>query len=667
MKNIRKWLINDYILIPTLIVWTGWVFIRYHQQHPDFYTKITPLFEPLILLVFLFSFIIISFGIGHKILKLFKFQISILEVFLFSTGIGLGILMYATFILGVVGWLYPVSFYILMLLGGILGINEFKILIPSKKKNAGKKVNVFSISDVILWSILFYLTVICFVRATTPAIAWDTLTYHLNLPRLYLTHHKFYPVPYNVWSNFPLNIEMLFMLCLGLKGICLAKLIHWAFGILISILLYSFSLRYFTHKIGLLAAVIFLTNPVVIFEKGTAYIDLGLTFYYLVALYGFFIWLDSKNDRWIILMAIFSGIGLGSKYTQVFGVFSLGVGIILKYCFSDKARFRQITKKLFIFFGIAFLFVVPWLIKSYLYTGNPLYPRFYSLLGGSYWDAELARQYSAWMHSMGMERGLLDYLLLPWNLVVYGNPGHVFYDGTLNPLGLIFIPLLLFLPRISKIIIYLSGFSLLFFICWASGFVCPHKIRFLMPILPLLGLLSAYTIENLIVNSKWLKKFHIAIYLVIAVILLSVILPNLQDLGDRLRVMIGTESKEAFLNRSLKHYEMCQYINKNLPASAKILFLWENRGYFCERTYIADSFFEVSQMLKLIRDSHDADGLLKKLKGLKITHVLINKNLASLFYQGKEEDVELKIIGEFLDKYTELEYSKNNVDLFRIK
>lgn len=269
------------------------------------------------------------------------------------------------------------------------------------------------------------------------------------------------------------------------------------------------------------------------------------------------------------------------------------------------------------------------------------------------------------MYSMGMGRGLLDYFKLPWNISIYGKEGAIFFDGTLNPLPLIFIPFLLFLPNISRIIIYFLGFSLIFFIIWASGLICPQKLRFMMPILPLITLITAYSIENLVLCGKYLKKFYQSIYLVIFIILLSIIIPYTHNLADNLRVVVGLESKDEYISRNCSSYETFQYINKNLPKSAKLLFLRENRGYFCDRPYIGCSFYEVSQKVKMIRKSQTAEGLLKKLKEEKITHILLNKNLLFLFPYNEER--ELKIIEEFLGRYTELEYSKNNVDLFKIR
>ena len=49
-----------------------------------------------------------------------------------------------------------------------------------------------------------------------------------------------------------------------------------------------------------------------------------------------------------------------------------------------------------------------------------------------------------------------------------------------------------------------------------------------------------------------------------------------------------------------------------------------NHGFFIDREYIADSFFEASQMKALIADAHDGSELAAMFERLRITHVLVS-------------------------------------------
>ena len=71
-----------------------------------------------------------------------------------------------------------------------------------------------------------------FVLALGPHLIWDDDVYHLTLPKLFLEHGGFRPVPLSVYSNWPLNVELLFGLAMLVKDYILAKLLHFGFGLL---------------------------------------------------------------------------------------------------------------------------------------------------------------------------------------------------------------------------------------------------------------------------------------------------------------------------------------------------------------------------------------------------------------------------------------------------
>jgi hypothetical protein len=68
-----------------------------------------------------------------------------------------------------------------------------------------------------------------------------------------------------------------------------------------------------------------------------------------------------------------------------------------------------------------------------------------------------------------------------------------------------------------------------------------------------------------------------------------------------------------------------EFISANLPADARLMMLNTNRGFFVDREYIGDSFFEASQINALILEgSSDAAGVSGRLRERRITHVLLS-------------------------------------------
>ena len=126
--------------------------------------------------------------------------------------------------------------------------------------------------------------------------------------------------------------------------------------------------------------------------------------------------------------------------------------------------------------------LAPWLAKSWVLTGNPVYPLLYDWLGGPDWSAVLASEHRAWMRSMGMGRSALDWVLLLPRVLFLGNTGYEHFDGRLHPLlGVLLPPALLGVRRLGSRLVCLGR--------WRC-FLLPLGLRFLLLFpLPLLGLL----------------------------------------------------------------------------------------------------------------------------------------------------------------------------------
>src|SRR5436305_85057 len=110
---------------------------------------------------------------------------------------------------------------------------------------------------------------------------WDSLTYHLAAPKLYLAHHRIFFVPYDSHTDFPFTMEMLYTLGLAYGGAAGAKLFHWAAGWLTAIGIAAFSRRLFLAREGgvvmpiwapPLAAALFFSIPQVQWQATTAYV-----------------------------------------------------------------------------------------------------------------------------------------------------------------------------------------------------------------------------------------------------------------------------------------------------------------------------------------------------------------------------------------------------------
>ena len=82
-----------------------------------------------------------------------------------------------------------------------------------------------------------------------------------------------------------------------------------------------------------------------------------------------------------------------------------------------------------------------------------------------------------------------------------------------------------------------------------------------------------------------------------------------------LSYVTGQESRDAYLTRFLPDYPVFQYVNRELPATAKIYLLFVGRrGYYCERDYFHDGGELPGLLLSAIQTAKEPGQMGKHLK-----------------------------------------------------
>lgn len=154
------------------------------------------------------------------------------------------------------------------------------------------------------------------VGALGPELGFDALWYHLTIPKIYLQHGNIFFIPGNLfyYSAMPKLVEMFYLLALSFSkyGI-LAKTIHWSFGVLSALALLRLSKRYLKLPWALFATTLFYTTLIVGWESITAYIDLGRTFFEILALDLFLVWTKDKKTLNLVESAIMLGLAISTK------------------------------------------------------------------------------------------------------------------------------------------------------------------------------------------------------------------------------------------------------------------------------------------------------------------------------------------------------------------
>lgn len=625
------------------------------------------------IVIFYFIFVVlISFALGQRIFRWMGVKFANeLESFVFSFPLGMSALAYTTFFLGLFGFLYKFMLVSVLFIFFILLIKDIKIILLGlliflkgiDKNKLKKKYKIgFNFFSILLASIAL-LILLNFIISFSPPWHFDVVAYHLAVQKIYIEHHQIIYLPFIFFSNLPPLVDTISLMGLLLHNGILSNLFAYSLGVTLVFAIYSFCLRFFDKKIALLASFIFYSLPMTIKFSSTAHVDIQLALFFLLSYFGLFLYFKHDDSKWLVLCAIFAGLGVSSKIWG--GVAIIGILVLLGWHLVQRlakngASCKNAFFKMAIFCLIVFIITSPWLLKNYLFTGNPVWPAFNEIFKGKNWDQK---------HQEGLasiirlrETSVINYIRLPWDIHTQQGKdiNNIDEDEGIGPYFLAFLPIYFFLRKKSKII---NMFFALLAIYITSWFFLSYMLRYLIFAVPLVAIISAYVIKELLGNNLLSRILKLLLIFTFCFSLLIWIGSNAKELP----VALGFETKDAFNSKYPGAiYKASKFINSNLPESSKILLFRDTRGFFLERDYVwADPLYQTVIDYSRI---NDGDDFYKELKNLGITHILVNDEFdwhgaIALRYNKRISGIK----DDFLKKHTLNIYDNDGIIINEIK
>lgn len=416
----------------------------------------------------------------------------------------------------------------------------------------------------------------------------------------------------------------------------LAKLVHYAFGILAALATYWLARRLAGHDIGVLAAVIFYTIPLIAIESGIAYNDLAMTFYFVL---GFGLWLswildDVKGS--FLAAAIVLGLFASTKWNGPVSIMIL----TLMTTWMKRSQLRMSLRQIAGFVSITASFSVMWYVKNWIINGNPLGPFAESLFDGVNWTVAHSLAYLASVKSLDLS--LSHFFLAPIKLFLM--PSQYGELTFLGPILLMLAPIgfALWRTRESLTILTFAAFSYVFW--WATS----QQSRLLIPIFTLLAIVSAQT-----AHDERLTRVRTPILCIILVSMLLNLAFPIAYHGKAVGYILGVEDRDAYLERIRPVYPAMQYINTHTPPNSTVVMLGEIHAYWLLRPYL----FECAAMQGVINYEETPQEIYDRMKSMGVTHLLLNHNVP--FCDGMEK----KLAQEPFLGSLRPEFSRNNVEV----
>ncbi len=472
------------------------------------------------------------------------------------------------------------------------------------------------------------------VAALAPETEYDALWYHLYLPQRWLEGGHPVDLVEEYVSLYPLTWELVFGAGLVFGGVVAAKLLHFICLPLLAVCVALVAGRDPRSTPAGVAVGLLLTAPTVLWEAGTAYVDLALALYAASGVYALARFIESRERSWQIVAAIELGFGAATKHLGLV-VLAIAIAGFMAAAWSRRRSVRALALDAAVIAGVALVLPVPWYVRSWQASGNPFFPELYAVFGGGppdRWDALTEHGLMMFKAHFGRGHGLLDVMRLPWDVTVHAAS----FGGSLGALFLLLSPAVLFGGWPSRATSVLGAGAVAYAAVWASP-ISSLQLRFLMPVVSVLAILGAQGWQHLTaagVRIRGATPVIAAALLLVGVLQLPpfVVIQEADRAGwtgqltHVLRgapaaVVLGRESSEAYLAREVPSYAAWQYVNARLPWSARVLTFSGGDQLYSRRRRVPHDTVLARAAVWNPADS-DIETVGSALKRLQVTHIL---------------------------------------------
>ena len=522
--------------------------------------------------------------------------------------LGLGVLALGTFALAAAGLL--ASWAASALIGALLlaGWSEVRPALASLADGGRRALERPWLCVLIGLPLLFALWA-CLV----PPHQYDALVYHLALPQEYLRAGRLFAPPGIVYAHFPQNGEMLFTLALDMGSDLLAQMYVWLASALTIAWLLTFGRR--ITSAAPWAAVLVATHTAVLLLSSTAYVEPLVMLWMTGAILAFEASEEGRDRGPMLLSALFMGLALGTKYYA--GL--LAVLLVLRLVWRDR------LKAAVLYAAVAGALFAPWLIKNWIFVGNPVFPFLYKIFPATKigWTSELAAGYFSVLTEYGHARGFLkDLVSLP--VLLLRNP--LRFGGGMDVLGDYGWDLTLWLWAYGLWAAWRGrerrGLALLTVLYFAGWFATGVVLRFLTAMAPAMALVGAAGAaswrEKAAPPARALAAAAAAVLLVSHLFLVLFVHGVFGSGGP----LLALEDRGTFLSRKLEYYPCAAYAGGALAPDARIMVVGEQRGYYIPRAHLSTTVHAPNLYVRLANESASPEALARALRADGFTHLL---------------------------------------------
>lgn len=565
--------------------------------------------------------LIAAFGWGKRILGFIGFEERFAPLSaMYATGVGLALIIYAVLAAGFLGMLYAALIGALLVVGIGFAVHQH-YSVPAAatvQKNAepseGAGFLPMAFLCVSAIGILY-----AFIAALAPETFYDSLVYHLALPKMWVQHHRIFSYENLGASYYPANIHLVFLTGLFWGSEVAAKLLNFGMGMCATFTIYAWARSRFSKRAAVISTGIFLSIPFAVLLLTRTAIEPGLAFFETLSVISFLSFLEAPEKRSrLILAALFCGTAVGGKYLS--GYCFIALSAVMVYSFVRARRpVREMALDVALLGLIVLALASPYLVRNYHLKGVATYPYGVSVST----DVTLKDKGKTvdFSDPGRPDRSLKNFVTLPWYMTMGKKTQEPFCGGMLLAL----LPLPFLFRKTDDKLKYLAIYVLGYYLCW---FGVRTYFRYVIPLMPAAALLFGCYLSETKMHAA-VRGAVLCILTVLGLSTLTMTVSSSLISATPWPVVSGGQTKRDYLATTRPsypnpYYQSIEWANQNLPQNATVLFLGESRGFYSERKFVNFGVSDVSPLVTMVQAAKTPEEFRGLLAQRGITHILLN-------------------------------------------
>ena len=414
--------------------------------------------------------------------------------------------------------------------------------------------------------------------ALLPPYAWDEQVYQIELLSRYLQNNSKAVLADNSYSAWPGFLQFFLLPGYACGGLNVPRLFNALLSVLLACSCFSF-LRTYGRKNAVVLTCAVILSPLFFILNRSVYAENTVALFLLAGFFSLYR-LRKMPQKAYILAGIFAGIAVSVKLTAAGGAAAL----FFLAC-TDKKNRRHLP----LFIAGAVISAMPFYLRVWLDTGNPVYPFLADVFNTS--SAVESCHYQLGSARYGM--GTLYGTVFGWLTVAFAGK---IYDGVTSGLQQLVMLLIIFCGFYFRREIFRRShirstlFSLLImYLFWG---MTSQQSRFLFPGYFLLTFLCAACLRKL---EKKLQRLFL-ILLGCGILFTAELYPHIRHCFISWKILPHARKSPlhfiGFAQQDNEYVSLLETIGKT-PRSSRILLIFEKRGLYIPRRHaIGDPGFQ---------------------------------------------------------------------------